>query len=58
MDEESYMKENLLSIQESVQKLQSLLADPQPGLSTWLRAVSDALDAVAKHAPSYSKWKY
>lgn len=37
-----------------VAKLQALLADPHPGLSTWMEEVADLTDEIAKFSPRYT----
>ncbi len=47
--------EQIEKIKLETQILTALLADPHPGLSTWMNAVGRQLDNIAALAPSYRK---
>lgn len=49
------MGEQIETLKERTKRLQDLLADPHPGLFTWVEAVGRAIDDVADLAPSYRK---
>ena len=42
-------------IADASRRLNALLSDPEPGLSSWVGMVGSTLDEIAAHAPSFER---
>lgn len=47
--------ERIREMEEKSDALAALLADPQPGVESWALLVGHILDALAEHAPSFTR---
>ena len=49
------LKTQMEVIADASRRLNALLSDPQPGLSSWVGLVGTTLDEIAAHAPSFER---